>query len=64
MVFKNSVDSFDDLDLEENDEDNIIETSDDESISLDSNIDSILNNHLLSFKILGVIYINHIVNGK
>ena len=44
--FQNSVDSFDDLDLEENDEDNIIETSDDESISLDSNIDSILNYHL------------------
>jgi len=41
------------LDLEENDEgeDNIIETSD-EKISLNSNIDSILNNHLLSFKIL------------
>jgi hypothetical protein len=43
------------LDLEENDEgeDNIIEMSDDENISLNSNIDSILNNHLLSFKILG-----------
>jgi hypothetical protein len=53
--FQNSVSSFDDLDLEENEEDNIIETSDDESISLDSNIDSILNNHLLSFKILGTI---------
>ena len=53
--FQNSVNSFDDLDLEENDEgeDNIIETSDDENISLNSNIDSILNNHLLSFKILG-----------
>ncbi|CAJ0898040.1 3991_t:CDS:2, partial [Entrophospora sp. SA101] len=42
--FQNNVSSFDNLDLEEN-EDNIIETSDDESISLDSNIDSILNNH-------------------
>ena len=42
------------MDLEENDEgeDNIIETSDDEKISLNSNIDSILNKHLLSFKIL------------
>ena len=53
--FQSSINSFDDLDLEENEEDNIIETSDDESISLDSNIDSILNNHLLSFKILGTI---------
>src|SRR5688500_17974296 len=56
--FQNSVNSFDDLDLEENDEgeDNIIETSDDEKISLNSNIDSILNNHLLSFKILEAKY--------
>ena len=46
--FQNSVDSFDDLDLEGNDgEDNIIETSDGESISLDSNIDLILNNIII-----------------
>ena len=54
-VFQSSIDSFDESTLEKEDDidDDVDETEENESISLDDTVDTILDNLLLSFKVLG-----------